>query len=99
MKDMKNKKLLLAASLAGLAGLTALGYGLQAKLADRRQARALAEIREYFSQMGDIQVLYIKDYESQGSSFSGGLVFEDGRVLDFAYDAGDIFYSEGSEDA
>ena len=92
-------KLLLAASLAGLAGLTALGYGLQAKLADRRQARALAEIREYFSQMGDIQVLYIKDYESQGSSFSGGLVFEDGRVLDFAYDAGDIFYSEGSEDA
>ena len=49
--------------------------------------------------MGDIQVLYIKDYESQGSSFSGGLVFEDGRVLDFAYDAGDIFYSEGSEDA
>lgn len=99
MKDMKYKKLLLTTGLAGLAGLTALGYGLQQKMADRKQACILAEIRAYFSQMGDIQVLYIKDYETHGSSLSGGLVFEDGRVLDFTYEAGEISYSEDQEDA
>lgn len=99
MKGMKHKKLLLTTGLAGLVGLTALGYGLQQKMADRKQARIVAEIRAYFSKMGDIQVLYIKDYETQDASLSGGLVFEDGRVLDFIYDDGHISYSEGQENA
>ncbi|MFC3931699.1 DUF4651 domain-containing protein [Streptococcus dentapri] len=96
---MKYRKILLASGLIGLAGLTALGYKLQNKIQDEKESRGIAELRDFFGQLGTIQVVYIKSYESASNQLIGGVVLEDGRVFDFIYDeSGQITYQEKIHD-
>ena len=90
---MKNKKLsLLGGALLGL-GLTAFAAKLAYQIAEAQKERRMADIRAYFSQFGDIQVVYINDFEDEHDS-SGGVILTDGRQFDFTYDKGDIIVQE-----
>ena len=90
---MKNKKLsLLGGALLGL-GLTAFSVKLAYQIGEAQKERRMADIRAYFSQFGDIQVVYINDFDDEHGS-SGGVVLTDGRQFDFTYDKGDIIVQE-----
>lgn len=95
---MKSKKIVLLSAVVGIVGLAGVGYSIQKKVEERKAQDRIRQIRAYFSVMGPIQVLYIKAYESQGDQVTGGVVFEDGRVLNFVFDAGQISYEEESHD-
>lgn len=90
---MKNKKIsILGGVLLGL-GLTALAAQVAYKIGEAQKARRMADIRAYFSQYGDIQVVYINAFED-GSETTGGVVFTDGRQFDFVYEQGEIIAQE-----
>ncbi|MGT2775983.1 DUF4651 domain-containing protein [Streptococcus hyovaginalis] len=90
---MNKKKLsILAGALLGL-GLTALAAQAAYQIGEVKKARRMADIRAYFSQFGDIQVVYINEFEGD-HEFSGGVALTDGRQFDFVYDQGDIIAQE-----
>ncbi|MCD0088798.1 DUF4651 domain-containing protein, partial [Streptococcus agalactiae] len=55
---MKNKKILFGTGLAGVGLLAAAGYTLTKKVTDYKRQQITQTLREFFSQMGDIQVFY-----------------------------------------
>ena len=99
IKLMRNKNIKTGA-LVGLAGLSAsivLGAAISKKLEERRREKIKARIRQYFDGFGDIDVLYINEFESDKEITTGGLVMSDGRVLSFTYKKGVIDYSEDEQ--
>ena len=96
MNGMKAKKMLMA-------GLALLGIGSLAlatkKVADDRklmktQEELTAIVRDYFSDMGEIETLYVQVYESSLERLVGGVIFEDGRHYTFVYENEDLVYEE-----
>ncbi len=86
---MKNKKILFGTGLAG--------YTLTKKVTDYKRQQITQTLREFFSQMGDIQVFYFNEFESDIKMTSGGLVLEDGRIFEFIYRQGVLDYVEVSK--
>ncbi|MEQ9764570.1 DUF4651 domain-containing protein [Streptococcus sp. ZJ151] len=90
---MKNKKIsILGGALLGL-GLTALAAQLAYKIGEAQKTRRMTDIRAYFSQFGDIQVVYINEFEDSNET-TGGVVLTDGRQFDFVYEQGEIIAQE-----
>lgn len=94
---MKNKKILFGNGLAGVGLLAAAGYTLTKKVTDYKRQQITQTLREFFSQMGDIQVFYFNEFESDIKMTSGGLVLEDGRIFEFIYRQGVLDYVEVSK--
>lgn len=94
---MKNKKILFGTGLAGVGLLAAAGYTLTKKVTDYKRQQITQTLREFFSQMGDIQVFYFNEFESDIKMTSGGLVLEDGRIFEFIYRQGVLDYVEVSK--
>lgn len=61
---------------------------------DTFQADGLARIREFFSEMGDIDVVYINQESSNVQVLTGGVVMSDGKIYHFCYRDGQIEYKE-----
>ncbi len=91
---MKYKKTLIGAGFVGLGLLAGAGYALKQKRDDFKRQQLTQNIRDYFSQMGPIQVLYINSYESDETTTTGGVVLENGRAFEFVYHDGTIDYME-----
>lgn len=90
---MKKKTFsILGGALLGL-GLTALATQLAYQIGQGKKARRMADIRAYFSQFGEIQVVYINECEGD-HDLSGGVVLTDNRQFDFVYDQGEIIAQE-----
>lgn len=95
IKVMKNKKMtLMSASLAGISGAVLAGLIIQKHLADQRRDRIKKEIRQFFSQFGEIAVLYINEFESDRKKLCGGVVMKDDTVYQFTHQNGSIDYKE-----
>lgn len=90
---MKAKKSLIFMGTALGLGLLATTVLLADKIGQVRQERMVKEIREQFSQIGDIQVLYLTEKVSP-YDLTGGVVMTDGRVFEFTYDVGELVYQE-----
>lgn len=90
---MKAKKSLIFMGTALGLGLLATTVLLADKIGQVRQERMVKEIREQFSQIGDIQVLYLTEKASP-YDLTGGVVMADGRVFEFTYDVGELVYQE-----
>lgn len=91
---MKYKKTLIGAGFVGLGLLAGAGYALKQKRDDFKRQQLTQNIRDYFIQMGPIQVLYINSYESDETTTTGGVVLENGRSFEFVYRDGTIDYME-----
>lgn len=61
---------------------------------DAFQADGLAKVREFFSEMGDIDVAYVNEEASTAQVLTGGVVLSDGRVYHFDYQDGHVDYRE-----
>lgn len=61
---------------------------------DTFQADGLARIREFFSEMGDIDVIYVDEKASALHTLTGGVVMSDGKIYHFCYRDGQIEYKE-----
>ncbi|MGT2924955.1 DUF4651 domain-containing protein [Streptococcus caviae] len=92
---MKSKKItLVSAGLAGISGAALAGLLIQQRLADQRRNRIKKKIRQFFSQFGEIAVLYINEFESDKKKLRGGVVMQDDTVYQFTYQNGSIDYEE-----
>lgn len=91
---MKQKKTVLWLGLAGLGAY--LTYRQLQKEATREAevARMTQELRQFFSQLGVIEVLYFNDYQSADEATSGGVVLANGQTYTFSYYQGDFTYQE-----
>lgn len=100
IKRMKNKKrsLLSRFGLVGVSSVIVLGAILKKQKDEKRKEQVKEQIRDYFNQLGEISVLYLNDFESDSQKTTGGLVFEDGRTLQFVYQNGEISYEEEKND-
>ena len=96
MNGMKAKKM-------WMTGLALLGIGSLAlatkKVADDHKLRKTQEeltaiVRDHFSDMGEIAILYVQVYESSLESLVGGVIFADGRHYTFVYENEDLVYEE-----
>lgn len=54
----------------------------------------LEEVRQYMSQMGDIDVIYVDEKASALHTLTGGVVMSDGKIYHFCYRDGQIEYKE-----
>lgn len=90
---MKAKKSFIFTGAALGLGLVATAALLADKIGQIRQDRMVKDIRAHFSQMGDIQVLYLTK-EASPYDLTGGVVMTDGRVFEFTYDLGELIYQE-----
>lgn len=91
---MKTKNIVLA---AGLVGLTAAALGTKTYLdyqEDRRISQIVAEVRDFFSKMGDIATVYVDQTQSDKVQVKGGVIMVDETVYYFDYMAGEIFYKK-----
>ena len=100
IKHMRNKKrnLLSRFSLVGVCGVIILGTILKKQREEKQQEKIKRVIRDYFSQLGSISVLYLNAYESDEVKTTGGLVLENGRTFQFVYQDGEISYEEEKND-
>ncbi len=91
---MNKKK---TALLAGLLGLGSLGAGVRYYLKaqeEKKKARALAQVREYFAEKGQIATVFIYEEQSDKDFLKGGVVMEEGAVYLFENHLGLISYEE-----
>lgn len=90
---MKNKKSnMLGGVLLGL-GLTALAARLAQRMIETNEERRMAVARAYFSQYGEIDLIYVNAFE-KGSGMTGGAVLADGRTFTFSYDKDEMIARE-----
>ncbi|MGT2926932.1 DUF4651 domain-containing protein [Streptococcus cuniculipharyngis] len=94
---MKRKKagLVLGMSL-GLVGLAAF-YRLKEADQEKQDQAMKAQLREFFTNLGTIEVMYFNDYDQADEATSGGVVMTDGRHYQFSYYQGDFAYEEVSQ--
>lgn len=59
-----------------------------------KSQKETAAIRAYFSQIGNIQVIYINAYDQEDEATTGGVLLVDGREFVFAYFDGYILEKE-----
>lgn len=90
---MKNKKISLVGGLLLGLGLTVLASRVADKIGEVQKSHRIVDIRDYLSQYGDIQVVYLNEFE-KGQDITGGVVMTDGRHFEFCYDNGEIISQE-----
>ncbi|EFR43712.1 DUF4651 domain-containing protein [Streptococcus pseudoporcinus] len=95
---MNKKRIKNLLGLAGISAIALLGLTLKNKYEDYQRDKMTADLRRFFSEMGQIDVLYFNAAESEKDCHKGGLVFADGRAYRFSYSKGDIVYEEETYD-
>ncbi|KHD44826.1 DUF4651 domain-containing protein [Streptococcus hongkongensis] len=80
--------------LVGLSAVAVTALVLKEKYQENRRQKITNEIRQYFSDLGEIDALYINDYSSSFGAINGGLVMSDGRAYQFTYSRGGIVFQE-----
>lgn len=90
----KKSSFLLGSSVVGVTGLIAFSTMLSKQQEKKRQERVKREVRDCFSQLGSILVLYVNHFESDKITTTGGVVLTDGRTFRFVHQRGDISYVE-----
>ncbi|MGT2907952.1 DUF4651 domain-containing protein [Streptococcus dentiloxodontae] len=93
---MNTKQKIIGSSLllVGAGSLIALGLTLKDYLDTKKEEQLKDTIRDYFSSMGEIAVLYINAFESDEDVTTGGVVMTDDRVYQFIYRCGEIDYTK-----
>lgn len=91
---MTNRKQKGISGLLGLSAVAVTALVLKEKYQENRRLKITNEIRQYFSDLGEIDVLYINDYSSSFRVINGGVVMADSRVYQFTYSRGDIVFQE-----
>lgn len=91
---MKYKKLALASGLLVAAVLAYAGKHYVDTQREAKLAQIIREVRALFATFGDIATVYIDQQLSSKIETKGGVVMTDGRVYQFDYLAGEIFYKE-----
>ncbi|WP_138080456.1 DUF4651 domain-containing protein [Streptococcus porcinus] len=91
---MNKKRMKNLSGLVGISTIAVLGLALKNKYEDYQRAKRTADLRCFFSDMGQIDVLYFNAAESEKDCHKGGVVFSDGRAYRFSYCKGDIVYEE-----
>lgn len=95
IKVMKIKKVtLVSAALAGISGALLTSLIIQRRLEEQRRDKVTREIRQFFNQLGEIEVLYINEFESDQKHLYGGVVMKDNTVYHFTHQEGHIDYTE-----
>lgn len=94
---MKKNRFAFLAGLLGLGGLATAAVIAKQKQQEKERQQVLEDVRDFFAAFGEIAVVYVNDFESIGRLVTGGVVFEDDRVLYFSYDHGDISYRSEEE--
>ncbi|MBM7636709.1 DUF4651 domain-containing protein [Streptococcus saliviloxodontae] len=95
---MKRKNLIFLATAVSVVGLLALTKERHRLREDHKQEDMMAQLRSYFSQKGDIQVVYVNTYDKSDEATTGGVVMEDGRQFEFTYYEGEILSREVNHD-
>lgn len=80
--------------LIGIPTAAVLALLLKEKYQDYQQEKMTADIRQFFSQKGDIELVYFDVPQPQSKERNGGLVMSDGRQYSFTYQKGAIIYQE-----
>ena len=96
--ESKNFKLASSACLIGIGGAVLLGTVVKKQFEERKRERIKAELRQFFNQLGEIAVLYVKEFESDKDTIRGGLVMNDETIYLFTYENGQISYEEDKRD-
>ena len=93
---MKYKKVVLISSVAflGLGSAFLLGAALVKHRQIKQYSRAQAELRRFFGSLGEIEVLYIKEFVSDSQAVRGGIVMSDGKNYCFIYRDGQVEFWE-----
>ncbi|HEL0704120.1 TPA: DUF4651 domain-containing protein [Streptococcus equi subsp. zooepidemicus] len=94
IKSMSGKKTRIVSGLIGLGLLAGLGLRLKEVYQERERQRVLAELRAFFSALGEIEVLYINSFSSKRDDVTGGLVMTDGKTYTYHYHKGSIDFKE-----
>ncbi len=94
MLGMKKKKVALLAGVVGAGILAASARFSMMVYEERKKAKALQQVREFFKEYGEIATVFIHEMESSKDRLVGGVVMEDERVYLFENEAGVIWYEE-----
>lgn len=94
---MTNRKQKGMTGLIGLSAVALTALVLKEKYQENRRKKITNEIRQYFSDLGEIDVLYLNDYTSRFGTIDGGLVMANGKAYQFTYSHGDIVFQEEEE--
>lgn len=84
----------MGSSVVGVTGLIAFSTMLSKQQEKKWQERVKREVRDCFSQLGSILVLYVNHFESDKTTTTGGVVLTDGRTFRFVHQRVDISYVE-----
>lgn len=91
---MKNKHIVLATSLVTILALAYLGKRYRDEQKEMKIGQIIKEVRLFFASFGDIATVYINQQASNKIETKGGVIMTDGRIYQFDYLAGEIFYQE-----
>ncbi|MGT2933458.1 DUF4651 domain-containing protein [Streptococcus catagoni] len=94
---MNSKKSLGISGLVSLSALAVAALLIKVKYQEKRRQKISQEVRQFFSKMGEIEVVYFNLAESHAPELRGGLVMSDGRSFTFTYKQGEIAYEEEKE--
>ncbi|GAB6729481.1 DUF4651 domain-containing protein [Streptococcus uberis] len=95
---MNKKTKMTWTGLIGIPTAAVLALLLKEKYQDYQQEKMTADIRQFFSQKGDIELVYFDVPQPQSKERNGGLVMSDGRQFSFTYQKGTIIYQEEKND-
>lgn len=98
MKGMNRKTKMTWTGLIGMPTAAVLTLLLKEKYQNYQQEKMTADIRQFFSQMGDIELVYFDVPQPQLKERNGGLVMSDGRRFSFTYQKDKIIYQEEKND-
>ncbi|TWS94650.1 DUF4651 domain-containing protein [Streptococcus sp. sy018] len=90
---MKQKKI----ALLGLTSLAAwlVYHNWQKQTTQQVEEKEMTDhLRQFFSQFGQIEVLYFNDYRLDDEARTGGVVMTTGQAYEFSYYQGDFTYQE-----
>lgn len=91
---MKRKKLLFLSLLVGAAALVVAGKMYADAQEDARFAEDIEAVRAYFSQLGEIAMVYVDQTASTLTCTTGGVGMTDGRLFLFDYEDDELVYEE-----
>lgn len=91
---MKNKKIVLTTSLVAVLALAYMTKKYRDEQRDIKIGQIIKEVRLFFASFGDIATVYINQVTSNKVETKGGVIMADGRIYQFDYLAGEIFYQE-----
>lgn len=87
---MKKKTFALATGAISALGLLAFLRHKKQVNNQKRHGAILVAIRAFFEPMGSIDVSYLMEENNRLDKTCGGVVFDDGVVVEFCYDKGQI---------